>query len=136
MNRAVVKFNPLPDTDRARAEHDDFPFRRLRLHLVFLCMEGRVIIRRHRFEFCCTCIDHLIARQNLQCFAHRADFIHRLVGKLRNGCVRKPNLFRFQEMFGRDLFLHKSDLYIGDALDLAQEPSVDFRDIIYLVHIG
>ena len=64
MNRTIVKFDPLSDTDWSGSKNNDRIFS-LRFHLIFTAI-SRIIIRSVRFKLSGTSIYHFIVRMQIK----------------------------------------------------------------------
>ena len=130
MDRAVVEFDALSDTDRAGAEDDDGALA-LRLHFVF-CAVGRVVVRGVRFKFCRTGIDHLEVRMEIQFLLEVFNVFRCDFSEVCNSFIRHLDAFRrFQGLFG-EAFLHEAAFHLDDVLDLVDKEEVDLGDAVDL----
>ena len=134
MNRAIVKLYTLTDTDRARTQNHYLAALAGGIHLIFLSMEGRVIIWRSRLKLSSTGIYHLVAWQNIHGLAKGTDFIWSLASHLSDGTICQTSILGLQhQSWSNNPFLQLI-LHIGNMLNLPQEPLVNLGDIVNLIH--
>ena len=134
MNRAIVKLYTLTDTDRTRTQNHYLTALAGGIHLIFLSMEGGVIIWRSRLKLSSTCIYHFVAWQNIHGLAKGTDFIWSLASHLSDGTICQTSILGLQhQSWSNNPFLQLI-LHIGNMLNLPQEPLVNLGDIVNLIH--
>ena len=127
MNRAVVKFDSLPDTNRARSENDDFLFPCRMLFYKFfrfiLIIIGRVEVWRFRCKFCRAGVYHLIG-----CIQF---FVWFLPAEHFYGLIQESHLLGFFIFFLSQCSLHQGIFHVDQIVQFVEEPSVDFGNFKY-----
>ena len=133
MDRAVVEFDTLADTDRAGAK-DYYRAFALWLHFVF-CAIGGVVVRCVGFKFCRAGIYHLEIRVEIQFLLEVFHFFRCLFGEMGDGFIRHLDAFRCFQGFSGEAFLHETAFHENDVLDLVDEEEVDLGDAVDVFRI-
>ena len=130
MDGAVVKFDALADADRAGSENDDALVAQ-GLDFVFGGVAG-IVVRRSRFKFGGTGVDHLEGRRNALFLTEGPYFVFRLAGKAGDDGVGHAVPFSQPDVVFRKALLLQGFFQVDDVLQLAEEPHVVARNIVNL----
>ena len=132
MYGTIIKFNALPDTDRARAKHQHL-FRGARFHGFIFTAETGIIVRSRRFKFCSTGIHHLEYRCNAVLITHFPDFFFRPPSQPCDHRIGKFDAFRLLQKLNRKRLFLQGILHFHDHRQFVDEPVINLCNIMYFI---
>ena len=94
MDRTIVKFDSLPNTDRAGAKYQHL-FGGIGLNCLIFAAINRIVIGRTCLKLCGAGIHHFVCRKNALFIAHIFNFFFFSVGKPCYHSIRKFHALGF-----------------------------------------
>ena len=120
---AVIEFDTLADTNRARAHDQNLVVIRFSA-FVFSSVAG-IVIRGQRLKLACTGVNYLVDGIDIVIQPNILQNFSGHTRQIQNFIIGKPSVLRLSDQLCRDLFTLQFPLQPDDPIDLFQKPAVD-----------